>query len=71
MNFRERVRRSLVKSITFRVVVVVSDMIIFLLVTHRVDVSVGLTVFTNLASTLLYYVHERAWNNVRWGKAKK
>jgi uncharacterized membrane protein len=25
---------------------------------------------TNLASTLIYYAHERVWNGVYWGKGK-
>jgi uncharacterized membrane protein len=39
------------------------------LITHRVDMTVGLVVGTNLASTLLYYLHERVWSRIKWGRA--
>jgi uncharacterized membrane protein len=65
----EKHKRSIVKSITFRIIVVMSDMIIITLVTHRYDVALGITIATNLGSTVLYYLHERVWAKIAWGRA--
>ncbi|HVY67346.1 MAG TPA: DUF2061 domain-containing protein [Patescibacteria group bacterium] len=67
-NFQENQARSLAKSATFRVLVVLSDMIIIYAVTRRLETTIALTVITNIASTVLYFLHERAWNAVRWGR---
>ncbi|MFZ2804101.1 MAG: DUF2061 domain-containing protein [Patescibacteria group bacterium] len=70
MPFNEHISRSLVKSVTFRIIVLMSDFIVIYALTRKVDLSLELIVATNLASTTLYYLHERAWNKVTWGKAK-
>jgi uncharacterized membrane protein len=65
----EKHKRSIVKSITFRILVIISDMVIITLVTHRYDVALGITIATNLGSTVLYYLHERVWTKIAWGRA--
>ena len=65
----EKHQRSIVKSITFRIIVVISDLTIITLVTHRYDVAIGITVATNIGSTILYYLHERVWTRIKWGIA--
>lgn len=62
-------RRSLVKAITFRTLIVCSDAVVIFLITHRWDTTIGLVIATNLASTTLYFIHERVWNRVQWGRA--
>ncbi len=68
-KFSEQLGRSLVKAITFRVLILCSDGIIILLITHRYDIALSVIFFSNIASTVLYFIHERVWNEVRWGKA--
>ncbi len=68
MSSSEKVRRSLVKSVTFRVLVIVSDSIIIYAITRRVDMTVGVIIFSNILSTILYFIHERAWAKIHWGK---
>lgn len=67
-RFYEKGARSLVKSVSFRALVMISDFIVVYLLTHRYDFAVGIILATNLASTLLYYFHERLWNALHWGK---
>ena len=68
MPFQEQAKRSLVKSITFRVIVITSDFIIITLITHRYDLAAAVIIFSNLSSATLYYLHERVWNVIKWGK---
>ncbi|HTX87107.1 MAG TPA: DUF2061 domain-containing protein [Candidatus Nanoarchaeia archaeon] len=68
MAFKEQTKRSVVKSITFRALVITSDFIIITLITHRYDLALAVIILSNLSSAILYYLHERAWNKINWGK---
>lgn len=69
MAFNEHAKRSLVKSVSFRVLVMISDFIIITAITRRYEVALVVIIASNLSSTVLYYLHERAWNKINWGKA--
>jgi uncharacterized membrane protein len=71
MPAQESKSRSLTKTIVYRITNIVADLVIVYALTRRVDVTVGVTIFTNMASTILYYLHERVWNRISWGKGKK
>lgn len=62
-------QRSALKSATFRITIIISDTIITFALTHRYDITIGFVVFTNVASTLIYYFHERVWAHVNWGRS--
>lgn len=68
MSFQEETKRSIVKSITFRTVVMIFDFTIIMTITHRYDVAFTVIIASNVASTVLYYFHERAWNGIMWGR---
>ena len=57
-------KRSLVKAVTFRVLIITSDTVVMYLITRRIDLTAGLVIATNLASTALYYIHERIWSRI-------
>ena len=61
-------KRSLVKAMTFRTLILCSDAIVIFLITRRWDTTAGLVVATNLASTTLYFIHERIWSRIQWGR---
>ena len=67
----EYIKRSVAKSITFRITIIISDTIIVLALTHRYDLALGFVILTNLASTLIYYFHERVWAHIHWGSLQK
>ena len=66
-----RVKRSVAKSITFRILVVLSDFIVIYLLTHKIEVALGIIFFTNALATLIYFIHERVWKRIRWGKIQQ
>lgn len=61
-------KRSFIKAITYRLVIMISDGVIIYLITRRTDVAVSVILLSNLASTVLYYLHERVWVGIRWGR---
>lgn len=66
--FHEFVQRSFVKAVTFRALILISDGIIIYAITHRYDTTFWVIFFSNLASTVLYFLHERVWDRIHWGK---
>ena len=70
-DFKENITRSMIKTLSYRALILCSDSIIIFLITHRYDVTLGVIFFSNIASNLMYFFHERFWDRVSWGKAKK
>lgn len=62
------IQRSLIKSITYRILIIISDIIVIYLLTKRIEMVIAFTVFSNLSATILYLIHERIWNKVEWGR---
>lgn len=71
VKIQESVQRSITKAITFRFLILCSDGIIILAITHRFDVALGVIFFSNFASTVIYFLHERLWNKIKWGQFEK
>ena len=69
MAFHEKHSRSIVKAITYRCLIVLSDSIVVYIITKRLDITVGFIGVTSLINTALYFLHERAWNGIHWGKS--
>lgn len=63
-------RRSLVKSISYRLLSITADTIVAYFFTRDVETTAGIVLFVNAYSTFLYYGHERVWSFVHWGKRK-
>jgi uncharacterized membrane protein len=61
-------KRSLAKSLTWRLVAVISTFIIGYVMTGSLSFAASLTVVSNLINFILYYVHERVWLKVAWGR---
>jgi uncharacterized membrane protein len=62
-------KRSLAKSLTWRVIAVVSTFIIGYAMTGSLTFAASLTVVSNVINFVLYYLHERIWLKVNWGKS--
>jgi uncharacterized membrane protein len=62
------VKRSIVKTITYRAIVVILDFIAVYLFTGKLETAFGFTIVSNIYTTIVYYIHERIWDRVKWGK---
>lgn len=63
-------KRSLVKSLTWRILAIVVTFASIYFLTGQIDTATAGTVIANSVNFILYYFHERAWNAVSWGKTK-
>ena len=64
-------KRSLIKSITWRMLASLDTFIIAWLVTGEPSWAGTIAMFEVLTKTFLYYLHERGWNCIFWGRRKK
>jgi uncharacterized membrane protein len=60
-------KRSVVKAITYRLMIVVLDFATIYLFTGRARVALGFMIASNVYTTAVYVLHERAWARIRWG----
>ena len=60
--------RSLVKSLTWRVLAIIVTFASIYLLTGELSTATAGTVLTNSINFVLYYLHERFWLKTNWGK---
>ncbi len=60
-------KRSVVKSIVWRVICIVVSVLITFFLTARWDLAVAIGTIYNAVTMVLYYFHERFWNRIKWG----
>ena len=60
--------RSLVKSITWRAIALITTFISIYVITGKIHFALQGTVLTNIINFILYYWHERMWNKIQWGR---
>jgi adenylylsulfate kinase len=61
-------KRSLVKSLTWRAIALATTFVSIYIITGKIEFALQGTVLTNTINFILYYAHERGWNNIQWGR---
>lgn len=61
-------QRSLAKSITWRLIAIISTFLIIYFMTKDTMFATSVTIVSNIINFILYYVHERVWLTVKWGR---
>ena len=64
---RETRKRSIAKSVVWRLICVIVSIITSFLLTAKWDVAVAIGSIYNIITMILYYFHERTWNRIKWG----
>ena len=62
--------RTIVKAISWRALATLTTMTIVFLFTKRIILSLGVGLAEIIAKITFYYLHERVWDKVSWGKSK-
>jgi uncharacterized membrane protein len=63
-------KRSLAKSISWRVICVIVSILTSFVLIGKWDIAVAIGSLYNLITMILYYFHERGWNRIKWGCKK-
>ena len=64
----ERRLRTISKTITWRILATITTIVIIYLFEHNIKLSLSLGISLNVVKALIYYVHERVWNRISFGK---
>lgn len=64
---KEGARHSGVKTATWRVTASLDTMILALIFTGNIGTAISIGSFEVITKLVLYFVHERAWAQIRWG----
>ena len=65
---REQKKRSLAKTLSWRIIASLTTMIVVFIFTGNVLLSAGIGGVEFASKIILYYFHERGWNKVKWGR---
>jgi len=60
-------KRSVVKAVTYRSVVICLDFLVIYLLTGKVGTAATFMIVSNIYTTVAYFLHERLWAGIRWG----
>ena len=69
LPMNESRKRSVMKALSWRITATLATMIIVFLFTGNLAVSIVVGVIEGVAKVLWYYVHERLWEHIPWGRA--
>jgi uncharacterized membrane protein len=68
MPYNEKHARSVAKSVSYRIISILADIVIIYFFTHKIQMTLGIVIISNFLSTFLYYFHERIWNKFHFGR---
>lgn len=64
----ETLKRSVVKTISYRAVILILDFVAIYIFTGKIKVAFGFMIVSNVYTTIGYFLHERVWSKIKWGK---
>jgi len=62
--------RTIAKAVAYRLLSITADSIVAFFFTRSAVATFAIVAFVNGYSTLLYYIHERVWAHIHWGRGK-
>ncbi len=62
--------RSFLKTLTWRIAASTITFISAILITSNLDWTKSIVIYEFMNGILIYYIHERIWNRVDWGKIR-
>ncbi|EPR72649.1 Conserved hypothetical protein probably involved in assimilatory sulfate reduction [Winogradskyella psychrotolerans RS-3] len=65
---QENIKRSIVKTVSWRVVGTLATVTISYLVTGTLALAFSIGGIELVSKMVLYFFHERTWNSIKWGK---
>ena len=61
-------KRSLVKAVSYRIWVTAVAFMIAYWATESIEKSIEVIVLYLMGSMVIYYIHERIWDKIKWGR---
>jgi len=67
---RDKKRRTIVKTLTWRVIATLVTIEALYLISDDIWISIVVGLAINFIKSILYFVHERLWEHIGWGRKK-
>jgi uncharacterized membrane protein len=67
MQNRASRKRSIVKAVTYRGIIICLDFLVIYLLTGKVMTAAAFMIVSNIYTTVAYFLHERVWAGIKWG----
>lgn len=67
MNNRASRKRSIVKAVTYRGIIVCLDFLAVYLLTGKISTATTFMIVSNIYTSVGYFLHERVWAKISWG----
>ena len=64
----EKPLRSIAKALSWRIVGTLDTLVVSYFVTGKIVLAASIATVDFLTKLVLYFFHERIWNNIKWGK---
>lgn len=68
LEIRTTRMRSLIKAMTWMTLATVSGFLLIYILTDELTLAAGFATINFVIKSILYYLHERGWDVVKWGK---
>lgn len=68
--YRETNIRTIAKGFSWRVFATTTTVIIVYIFFKRLDLAIAAGIIETISKVFLYYVHDKGWQRIRWGKEK-
>ena len=68
LNITVSKMRSILKALTWRIAASTITLISAILITSNLEWTKSIVIYEFMNGILIYYVHERMWNRVNWGR---
>jgi len=65
---KNNVKRSVLKTVSWRIVGTLDTVFISWLITGKLALAFSIGTIELVTKMLLYFFHERVWENIKWGK---
>jgi len=64
----EKPLRSLAKTVSWRITGSLATFLISYIISNDLTVAGSIATMQIISNTILYFIHERIWNKIKWGK---
>jgi len=60
--------RSITKTIAWRIVATLNSFLVLVFFSNILTTNIGKAIMMNITGFFIYYIYERIWNIIKWGK---
>jgi uncharacterized membrane protein len=63
--------RSFIKSLSYRIFGTVTSWAVVYVITGKGSLATLIAIWETIIKVVVYYIHERVWNKISWGRVAK